>query len=72
MGMSCAQQELIPWGDTAFFMDCISTIINSPHQPCVVLENRRFMEEAAATRRISELASLADKPAVDQPIERSR
>jgi len=23
-GMSCAQQKLIPWGDTRFFMDCIS------------------------------------------------
>jgi SAM-dependent methyltransferase len=59
-GMSCAQQELIPWGDTPFFMDCISTIINSPNQPCVILENKRFMEEAAAIRRISELAKLSE------------
>ena len=55
--MSCAQQELIPWG-TGYpvLMDCMSTIINAPNQPCVIIENRRFMEEAATIRRISELA----------------
>ena len=57
VGMSCAQQELIPWG-TGYpvLMDCMSTIINAPNQPCVIIENRRFMEEAATIRRISKLA----------------
>jgi len=57
VGMSCAQQELIPWG-TGYpvLMDCMSTIINSPNRLCVIIENRRFMEEAATIRRISELA----------------
>jgi hypothetical protein len=34
----------------------MSTIINSPNRLCVIIENRRFMEEAATIRRISELA----------------
>jgi hypothetical protein len=58
-GMSCAQQEIIPWGPGwPFLMDCISTIINAPGRRCVIVENRRFMEEAVMIRRISELAEL--------------
>jgi hypothetical protein len=34
----------------------MSTIINAPNQPCAIIENRRFMEEAATIRRISKLA----------------
>jgi SAM-dependent methyltransferase len=57
VGMSCAQQELIPWGPGyPGLLDCMSTIINAPSQPCVIIENRRFMEEAATIKRISELA----------------
>ena len=57
VGMSCAQQELIPWGTTGWpvLVDCMSTIINGRNRPCVIVENRRFMEEAAMIRRISEL-----------------
>jgi ubiquinone/menaquinone biosynthesis C-methylase UbiE len=57
VGMSCVQQELIPWGTGwPILMDCMSTIINAPDRPCVIVENRRFVDEAAMTRRISELA----------------
>jgi ubiquinone/menaquinone biosynthesis C-methylase UbiE len=56
VGMSCAQQELVPWGTGwPILMDCISTIINAPGRPCVIIENRRFVEETAMIRRISEL-----------------
>lgn len=59
VGMSCVQQELIPWGTGwPFLMDCMSTIINAPDRPCVIVENRRFVEEAAIIRRMSELARL--------------
>jgi hypothetical protein len=56
-GMSCAQQELVPWGTGwSFLLDCMSTIVNAPNRPSVIIENRRFMEEAATIKRISELA----------------
>jgi SAM-dependent methyltransferase len=54
--MSCAQQELVPWGSGwPILMDCMSTIINSPNRRCIIVENWRFMEEAAMIRRISQL-----------------
>jgi len=53
-GMSCLQQELVPWGNGwPMLIDCMSTIINRPGKECVVIENHRFMEEAAAIKRIS-------------------
>jgi SAM-dependent methyltransferase len=57
-GMSCVQQELIPWGYTGWpvLIDCMSTIVNAPGRPCAVIENRRFMEEASMIRRIDSLA----------------
>jgi len=56
-GMSCALQELIPWGTGwPILIDCISTIINARDRQCVVVENPRFTEEAAMIRRVSELA----------------
>jgi SAM-dependent methyltransferase len=55
-GMSCVQQELVPWGaGWPLLIDCMSTIVNRAGQPCVVLENHRFMEEAAAIKRTSSL-----------------
>jgi SAM-dependent methyltransferase len=68
VGMSCAQQELIPW-DTGspFLMDCMSTIINAPDRPCVIVENRRFVEEQAMIKRISELAHTGLQPACARP-----
>jgi SAM-dependent methyltransferase len=56
-GMSCVQQELIPWGYNGWpiLVDCMSTIINAPRRPCSVVENRRFMEEASMIRRIDSL-----------------
>lgn len=61
-GMSCVQQELIPWGNIGYpvLIDCMSTIVNAPGRPCTVIENRRFMEEASAIKRISELHWFAD------------
>lgn len=57
VGMSCVQQELVPWGPGyPVLIDCMSTIINASNHPCVIIENRRFMEEAATIKRISELA----------------
>jgi SAM-dependent methyltransferase len=53
-GLSCLQQELVPWGENGpMLTDCMSTIINRSGKECVVIENHRFMEEAAAIRRIS-------------------
>ncbi|HKO04467.1 MAG TPA: class I SAM-dependent methyltransferase [Candidatus Acidoferrales bacterium] len=55
--MSCVQQELVPWGKGwPLPIDCMSTLINEAGRPCVVIENRRFMEEAAAIKRTSSLA----------------
>jgi len=57
-GMSCLQQELIPWGDGwPLLIDCMSILINAPGKECVVIENHRFMEEAAAIKRISSYLS---------------
>lgn len=53
-GMMCLQQETVPWGTGWPWMtDCMSTIVNSPGSQCHVLRNTRFMEEAAAIKRIS-------------------
>jgi SAM-dependent methyltransferase len=53
-GMSCLQQEIVPWGNGwPMLIDCMSTIINTSGKECVVIENHRFMEEAAAIKRIS-------------------
>jgi SAM-dependent methyltransferase len=52
-GMSCLQQEIVPWGNGPTLIDCMSTIINRSGKECVVIENHRFMEEAAAIKRIS-------------------
>ncbi|MFZ0680588.1 class I SAM-dependent methyltransferase [Candidatus Binatus sp.] len=54
-GMSCVQQEMVPWGTSSWMTDCLSTIINSPSIQCRVIGNPRFMEEAAAIKRISSL-----------------
>jgi hypothetical protein len=50
-GMSCAQQELVPWGTGwPLMIDCMSTIVNAPGHQCYVIRNARFMEEAAAIK----------------------
>lgn len=51
--MSCLQQEIVPWGNGSTPIDCLSTLINRPGVEGVTLENHRFMEEAAAIKRIS-------------------
>jgi SAM-dependent methyltransferase len=53
-GMMCVQQEIVPWG-TGWprMIDCMSTIANTPGNQCHVVRNPRFMEEAAAIKRIS-------------------
>ena len=57
-GMWCLQQELIPWmTGWPMLLDCMSTIINSPAKECIVIENHRFREEAAAIQRISSYIS---------------
>jgi SAM-dependent methyltransferase len=57
-GLSCLQKELIPWGsDWSMLIDCMSTIINRSGKECLVIENHRFMEEAAAIKRISSYIS---------------
>ncbi len=59
-GMWCVQQEIIPWGkDWWWLTDCMSTIVNAPGDQCEVLENRRFMEEAEAIKRISSIRAGA-------------
>lgn len=56
-GMSCVQQELIPWGhDWPLLIDCITTIVNKPGKERLMIENDRFMEEAAAIKRISSVS----------------
>jgi SAM-dependent methyltransferase len=53
-GMSCLQQELVPWGNGwPMLIDCMSIVINRSGKDCVLIENHRFMEEAAAIKRIS-------------------
>jgi SAM-dependent methyltransferase len=55
-GMSCLQQEIVPWGTGRQWMiDCMSTIVNARGTPCHVVKNPRFMKEAAAIRRIASL-----------------
>jgi len=64
-GMTCVQQEIIPWGPPLiqtrrksywlWMIDCMSTIVNKPGNQCNVFTNPRFMEEAAAVKRISSL-----------------
>jgi len=54
--MSCVQQELVPWGaGWPVLIDCLSTLVNEDGRKCVVIENHRFMEEAAAIKRTSSL-----------------
>jgi len=52
-GVSCLQQEIVPWGNMSKLIDCMSTIINRSGTECVIIKNHRFMEEAAAIKRIS-------------------
>ena len=55
-GMMCVQQEIVPWGTGwPLMIDCMSTIVNTPGNQCHVIRNPRFMEEAAAIKRISSL-----------------
>jgi ubiquinone/menaquinone biosynthesis C-methylase UbiE len=55
-GMSCVQQEIVPWGPGwPWMIDCMSTIVNTSGGQCYVVRNARFMEEAAAIKRISSL-----------------
>jgi ubiquinone/menaquinone biosynthesis C-methylase UbiE len=57
-GMWCLQQELVPWGKGwQMLLDCMSTIINRSGKECLVIENHRFMEEAATIKRISSISS---------------
>jgi SAM-dependent methyltransferase len=57
-GMMCVQQEIVPWGKGwPWMIDCISTIVNTPGQQCQVIRNPRFMEEAAAIKRVSSLGA---------------
>jgi SAM-dependent methyltransferase len=53
-GMSCVQQEIVPWGSTGWpvLIDCMSTIVNAPGKECATFKNWRFREEVAATKRI--------------------
>jgi SAM-dependent methyltransferase len=56
-GMSCVQQEAIPWGNGwPELIDCITTIVNSRGRSSILIENLRFMQEAAAVKRISSIA----------------
>lgn len=55
-GMSCLQQELVPWGmGWPMLIDCMTTILNVSGKECAVFENHRFMDEAAAIKRIASL-----------------
>lgn len=56
-GMSCLQQEVVAWGKGPTPIDCLSTLINRPGVARVAIENHRFMEEAAAIKRISSCLS---------------
>jgi ubiquinone/menaquinone biosynthesis C-methylase UbiE len=58
-GMSCLQQEIVPWG-VLRLIDCMSTIINRSGMECTVIANHRFMEEAAAIKRISSYLASHD------------
>jgi SAM-dependent methyltransferase len=55
VGMSCVQQELIPWGTGPVLIDCMSIIVNARNRPCTIVKNRRFLTETLMIRRISEL-----------------
>ena len=58
--MSCLQQEIIPWGTGwPIMIDCMTTIINTPGKQGPVVRNPRFMQEAAAIKRISALLQPA-------------
>jgi ubiquinone/menaquinone biosynthesis C-methylase UbiE len=75
-GMTCVQQEIVPWG-TGWpqMIDCMSTIINIPGNQCHVVRNPRFMEEAASVKRIFSLraeriqdgAETGTPPLLSQP-----
>jgi SAM-dependent methyltransferase len=61
-GMSCVQQEIVPWGtEGSSMIDCMSTIVNARGNHCSVVKNVRFMQEAAAIKRISSLRQLAQE-----------
>jgi hypothetical protein len=59
-GMLCLQQEIVPWGKNwpLMMIDCMSTIVNTPGDQCHVVRNPRFMEEAAAIKRIFSLRAM--------------
>jgi SAM-dependent methyltransferase len=55
-GMSCVQQELVPWGNGwPLPIDCLSTFVNESGRTATVFHNSRFMEEARTIKRISTL-----------------
>jgi ubiquinone/menaquinone biosynthesis C-methylase UbiE len=57
-GMSCVQQELVSWGYVwPLTIDCMTTIVRKPGEPCRVFENAHFREEAAAAKRIAALGA---------------
>lgn len=58
-GMSILQQEIFPWVGETMLMDCISTIVNAPGQKGTLVRNHRFMEEAAAIKRISSIQGFS-------------
>ena len=50
-GMSCIQQELVPWGTGwPVLIDCMTTIINAGGIKGRIVKNRRFMEEASVIK----------------------
>jgi len=62
-GMMCLQQEIVPWGKSwPLMVDCMSTIVNTPGVQCHVVRNPRFMEEAAAIKRIFSLRAMGIQP----------
>jgi ubiquinone/menaquinone biosynthesis C-methylase UbiE len=52
-GMSILQQEIMPWVGEKMLMDCMTTMINTSGKKGALIENSRFMDEAAAIKRIS-------------------
>jgi hypothetical protein len=52
-GMSTIQQELVPWVvEEPVLIDCMTTIVNQPDLQCTIVRNHRFLDEAAAVKRI--------------------
>lgn len=53
VGLTCVAQELANWGSARLLIDCVSVITRPGSkwdQPYRLVENRRFMDEAASTR----------------------